>query len=412
MEHLGIFINNNINKKTLITALLNGQILDSLVGKKIEIFSDIRLLELIDFENKFGRTDLKLNTNPSLISLSAGEQKKALLQHCLLQNPDYLILDNPFDNLDIASQTHLKIELKQIAQKISLIQLVNRKVDLLDFISEKAFINDKNEFQFIEANSGNEYLENAENENEFYRKFPEPSQNILYKKNEIFSFENVNVKYNEKPILDQITWHVKKGDYWQLKGPNGSGKTTILSMIIGDNPKAFGQEISIFGNKKGTGESVWELKKRIGYFTPSMISLFARNTSLLHMVVSGIFDSIGLYSMPTERQLRLANEWLNLINLQHLATKPFHQLTIGQQRIAMIARAMIKHPPLLILDEPTAALDDHNALIISKLINKIAAESSTTIIYVSHRKEPGLSPKFVFELTPSRAGSTGKIVLA
>ena len=180
-------------------------------------------------------------------------------------------------------------------------------------------------------------------------------------------------------------------------------------MINGDNPKAYNQDLTLFGRRKGTGETVWEIKRKIGYLTPSMTDLFNTRHTLEQMIISGFMDSIGLYKQPSDMQIRLADEWLELIEMSPLKKKVFCQLSLGQQRLALVARAMVKHPPLLILDEAMSGLDDHNATLVTNLINKIAAESKTAILYVSHRKEEGLLPEYLFELTPSDSGSTGKI---
>ena len=141
-----------------------------------------------------------------------------------------------------------------------------------------------------------------------------------------------------------------------------------------------------------------------------MTDLFSTRHTVEEMIISGFLDSIGLYKQPSDIQVRLADEWLELIEMSHLKKAVFCSLSLGQQRLALVARAMIKHPPLLILDEAMSGLDDHNAQIVSTLINKIASESKTTILFVSHRKEEGLSPNKIFELTPSESGSTGKVL--
>lgn len=408
-HHTALFLSNNSDKKLIIQNILSGKYFPEMTNRKIIVFSELTLKELIEKEDRFGALEAMQNTNRSIATLSGGEQKKALLKYCLSQKPDYLILDNPFDNLDIDSQENLKIELALISKEISLIQLVNRNTDKLSFIDTEITVDENNRIpnSIVEFNLN---ISNPAFQSSFYDKIPEPLKSQLIDYEQLVKLENVTIKYEGRTIIKNINWEIKKGEFWQLIGPNGAGKTTILSMIIGDNPKAFGQNITLFGQLKGSGEAVWDIKKMIGYFTPSMINLFARNTSLEHMIVSGLFDSIGLYNLPSERQLRLANEWLKVLNLKHLARKPFYRLTIGQQRLAMIARAMIKHPPILILDEPIAGLDDANALIICKLINKIADESSTAILYVSHRKEADLNPKYIYELTPSELGSNGKVI--
>ena len=192
--------------------------------------------------------------------------------------------------------------------------------------------------------------------------------------NPLIQFNNVSVQYNEKAILKNINWEINRGDFWQLTGANGSGKTTLLTMLTGDNPKAYGQNIVLFGQKKGSGESVWEIKKKIGYVTPAMTELFNGRHSLEKMILSGLYDSIGLYKTPTIQEKIVANKWIDLIGLQSDKNTYFYQLPEEKQCLALIARAMIKHPPLLILDEPTHGLNDEMASLLITLINTIAKE--------------------------------------
>jgi molybdate transport system ATP-binding protein len=156
-----------------------------------------------------------------------------------------------------------------------------------------------------------------------------------------------------------------------------------LSLITGDNPKGFGQNLFLFGRKKGSGESVWDIKKQIGIFTTSMTDLFQKGYTLEQMILSGFFDSIGLYIEPTRIQKKIVSEWLQVIEMNGLAKKRFVDLSIGQQRVALIVRAVLKHPPLLILDEPVEGLDDENVDLVIQLINTIKQETNVSILYVS-----------------------------
>jgi molybdate transport system ATP-binding protein len=167
-------------------------------------------------------------------------------------------------------------------------------------------------------------------------------------------------------------------------------------------------DMTLFGMKKGSGETVWDIKKHIGFYTSEMLRGFKRRDTIESMIISGFVDSIGLYSYPTDRQISTAHQWLSLLNMLHIKDKSFQFLSNGHKRLVLIARAMVKHPPLLILDEPTNGLDDADAKLFSELVNKIAQESETAIIYVSHRKEDFIKPDFIFELTPNPKGSVGK----
>ena len=223
----------------------------------------------------------------------------------------------------------------------------------------------------------------------------------------LVELKNVNVNYDDRSILKDINWTIKKKEFWHLIGPNGSGKTTLLSMIYGNNIKAYGQDVYLFGNKKGSGESVWEIKQKIGFISPAMLESFKRSYTVEQMIISGFFDSVGLYQSPSTAQIQTAAQWIDVLNLSNQKNTSFLKLSPAVQRLILIARAMIKHPPLLILDEPLINVDDEGTALISALINKIAKESDTSILFVSHRDEPNIHPNFTYELHPSPNGSVG-----
>jgi len=380
-----------------------------LTGKRGVLFSNTTLAKFIEEEFRHDNFELTRSFGRSIRTLSSGEQKKALLEVLMAKQPDFIILDNPFDALDVASVKQLKVRLESIANEMTVIQVFKRKSDLLPFIKHAMRV-DKGKVVF--ADGIEQYLKKFEPEKEihFSVEIPGPVHEQNLSNNELIKLSDVSVRYRERQILNNINWTIKPGEFWQLKGPNGSGKTTILTMISGDNPKAFGQNIELFGRRKGTGESVWEIKQKIGYFTPSMMELFKRRHTAEQMVISGFHDSIGLYHRPSEIQKHVANEWLKVLGLADKGNRAFVDLSQVHRRMVLIARAMIKHPPLLILDEPSTGLDDKSAALLSALINKIAAESQTAILYVSHRTEPDLKPAFVFELKPGENGSVGEVV--
>lgn len=407
-KHWAVFIDNTSDKGHLIDLLLEGhppRHFQALQGKKGTLFSKLALERYMDEEDRHDTKILTADTGQSLQSMSSGERKKALLRHILKEHPDFIVLDNPFDNLDRNTQAELKIRLSTVSQKIAMVQLLSRKTDLLPFIDRFIKLDGK---QLVAVKDG-KTRSDLEEAVEFEGEIPPPLHPMDFNGDILIDLKAVNVSYGDKRILKNIDWTIRKGEFWELRGNNGSGKTTILSMVTGENPKGYGQELYIFGRKKGTGESVWDIKKKIGYFTPAMTDKFTGYHSVEHMIISGLNDSIGLYVKPTEVQLRLAKQWLQLIDLWEIRDRLFHDLSIGQKRLVMCARAMIKHPPLLIVDEPTAGLDDTSAALFVALVNKFAQESATTIIFVSHRDEPGLEPDYIYELKMTEEGSLGKI---
>jgi molybdate transport system ATP-binding protein len=415
MNHWAVFLANNVDKQTFIQQILSKKVtavltdFNELTGV---LFSKITIDELIDDENRHGFTAVTKTLNRSLKSMSSGEQKKALLTFLIAQKPDFIILDNPFDNLDIAAQQMLLEMLHQVSKHTLLIQLINRERDLLPFITHAVSIEKSNKIvHYQDINVLIDVFKTAR-KHQFSGLIPPPIRQYQVENSALIEFNSVNVSYGENHILKDITWTINPNEFWHLVGPNGAGKTTILSMITGDNPKGYGQNLVLFGRKKGSGESVWAIKDKIGYVTPAMTDLFNTRHTLEQMLLSGFFDSIGLYIKPSDLQVKLAQQWLNLIELTDLRKKPFFTLSMGQQRLALVVRAMVKHPPLLILDEAIAGLDDKNAALVIALINKIATESNTTILYVSHQNEEQLKPKKVFQLIPSAEGSRGMVIEA
>ena len=387
---------------------MNGPMPDEfsrLVGKKGALFSSIELSRYIEEEERHDHKLLTAHTTQSLRSMSSGERKKALLSYLVASRPDFLLLDNPFDNLDRGSQESLREMLHKLARTTCLILVISRKDDLIPEITNYAILKGNELLMLPQLEQPEKYRQGAARY--FSGRLPAPPEPVSFRADPFIEFRNVSVAFDGKPVLKQINWKIRPNEYWELKGKNGSGKTTLLSMITGDNPKGYGQELYIFGNRKGSGESVWDIKKHIGYFSPAMIDRFRGYHSLENMLISGLTDSIGLYVLPTEAQIRMAREWLKLLGLETYAASYFHDLGLGMQRLVMCGRAMIKHPPLLILDEPTAGLDDESAVLFVSLVNKIARESESSIIFVSHRQEAGLEPDAVYELEMTPEGSVG-----
>ncbi|ADF54030.1 ATP-binding cassette domain-containing protein [Zunongwangia profunda] len=409
MRHLAIYARDHKLVSRLIDDLKKDKKVPGFEGlqhKNGFEHSEAVLQNFIKDDQKHGNSVLVKDESRSLRTFSSGEKRKALLEYLLKKQPEYLILDDPFDCLDVQSVANFKERLAEVKSDFILVQIFRREEDILPFIDiildfdgagNTVF---KNKADFIENKQG--FLEEI-------KRIPAAPKVFEGIPESLIQLKNVNVAYEDRPILSNISWEVKRSEFWKLTGPNGSGKTTILSMIYGDNPKAYGVDLFLFGKKKGSGESVWEIKKKIGYFSPSITELFIRRNSVEEMLISGLVDSIGLYQKPSDKQRALAKQWLETLGFQEKAKKVFNDLSNLEKRMLLIARAMIKHPPLLILDEPSTGLDDKSALKITNLINHIAAQSDTAIIYVSHRKEKGLHPDFEYELFPTENGSVGKI---
>jgi molybdate transport system ATP-binding protein len=198
---------------------------------------------------------------------------------------------------------------------------------------------------------------------------------------------SVRVAYGEAVILNGLSWSIRRGENWAVVGPNGSGKSTLLGLITGDNLQVYANEVYLFGKKRGEGESIWTIRQKIGVVSPELQLLYRKPASVREVVLSGFFDSIGLYRRPDMSHEKLADGWLNILDMKKEADCPFSHLSYGEKRLALIARAMVKSPELLILDEPCQGLDGTNRKRVLALMERIGEGTETNLIYVTHHEE-------------------------
>jgi molybdate transport system ATP-binding protein len=213
---------------------------------------------------------------------------------------------------------------------------------------------------------------------------------------------NVNVVYDEKSVLRSINWNVEKGSCWSLSGPNGAGKSTLLSLITGDNPQAYANEIYLFDRKRGTGESIWEIKQKTGFLSPELHLFFDRGATAYHTLASGFWDTIGLFRRLSAEQHELVLDWLHFLDLEQQQDRLLSGFPAGIQRMLLLGRAMIKTPPLLVLDEPFQGLDQDHIEQAKDLISRYCRQFGATLILVSHYAEE--LPRCVDRFLRLRAG--------
>ncbi len=204
---------------------------------------------------------------------------------------------------------------------------------------------------------------------------------------ELVRLRDITVRYGQSTILEGINWTVRAGESWALLGPNGSGKTTLLSLILGDNPQAYANEVVVFGRRRGSGESIWEIKRRIGSVSPELHLHFNEAMTCFEVVVSGFHETVGLFHRPAARQRALARRWLRRFGLMQFAGSPLFALSAGLQRMVLLARALVKGPQLLLLDEPCQGLDSAHRQVFVKAVNVLVRDGAVTAIYVTHRED-------------------------
>jgi len=329
-----------------------------------------KLIHQFNFEN---------HLNQFVISLSNGEQRKFELIKALATSPDLLIIDNAFNGLDKTSRNLLNEMLNQlIANGHSLVLTGLKPADFPDRIKRFIFIDsNKNCFEL----SREMLPENEQTKTRSTGEMPywKKSETI-----ELISLKNLHLKIAGKTILKDINWIVNAGESWILSGENGSGKTSLLNMIFADNPKAYQCDIRLFGKQKGSGESIWDIKNRIGFVSPEMHQYQPGKQRVNDVICSGFFISEGLYKKPTSFQRNLAARWLNLIGLKQMNETTFETLSASAQRMVLVVRSLVNNPPLVILDEPFQGLDPENIQRMKMLLNTIAENTNCAMIFVSH----------------------------
>jgi len=334
-----------------------------------------------------------------LIQLSNGENKRLQLAEALLDNPAILILDNPFTGLDAEGRKTLHTIIDSITKTGIHIILITSPQELPDSITHVAILENSSLNYFTKEN----YSSSVSHSEKKGKQFLNTGQFLKIKTVVETDFEiaikmeNVCIQYGNKTILDNINWDVKRGDCWNISGPNGAGKSTLLSLITADNPQAYANKIYLFDKKRGKGESIWDIKRRIGYVSPELHLFFEQHNTGYEVIASGLFDTIGLFRQLSEQQAEQVESWIELLQLQTLRQKPLFQLSLGQQRMVLLARALVKNPPVLILDEPCQGLDELQTDYFKNLIDQLCRHFNTTLLYVSHYEKdiPGCVDRFL-----------------
>jgi len=325
--------------------------------------------------------------------LSTGETRKVMLIRALTSKPDLLVLDEPFDGLDVKTHEMLHEHLKSLVGQTPMVMVLNRFDECPDFVTHIAYLDNGELRHQVATNDQQAYdelyqlLHLKTSDLEVPAADPISELPPLDPNQPLVRIKNAKIQYGDTVIFSDLSWTIERNQHWQLTGPNGSGKTGLLSLITGDHPQCYVNDIYVFGFQRGQGESIWQIKQYIGYVSTALQWEYRVGTSLRHVIISGFFDSIGLYVKYTDRQRDIANEWLDVLGMSHRADEPFNKLSYGDQRLLLIARAMVKHPPLLILDEPCNGLDDMNRQRVLALIEKICAGSETSVLYVNHHPE-------------------------
>jgi len=337
-----------------------------------------KVSELLHLENLLDK---------SLLLLSNGETRRLALGLGLMRQPKIYLMDQPMTGLDVKSRAEFGEILKVMISEGVQVLLTTSANEIPEGITHVA--------KLSSGGIGKTWLAadfhlTAKHEQNLFFDW-ELLDSLLPKRpnenTEVIRLENLNIKYGEKQILKNLNWEVRSGERWLLKGSNGSGKSTLISLLIGENPQAYSQNFWLFGRKRGTGESIWDVKRPTGFVAPELSRFFPSNQTCRKVILSGLFDTMGLYKKITAEQEALAESWMKLFQLQAFANIPINRLSLENQRWTLLARALIKQPKLLILDEASQGMDEFQRRLFKDTVQQICERSEMTLVYVSHYSE-------------------------
>lgn len=406
-EHIAIIGPNGGGKSMLVDILTgkhplqtHGPEYDFSPGDKRMVCDNIKY---ITFRDTYGGDDdrayfLQLRWNQHALEdvspkvlMSSGELRRYKLSQALAARPRVLIIDNPFIGLDTEARARLRTTLARIAagSNLQLILVLSRSEEIPDFITHVVEVSG--------MKVGKKVPKNA------YQAAPLP-QSVLsaskhdailslpygeheYSSAEVIRMNKASIRYGERTILKELDWVVRNGERWALTGRNGSGKSTLLSLVCADNPQSYACDISLFGRQRGSGESIWDIKRHIGYVSPEMHRACRADKPCLRMVASGLSDYAGLYVNPKEEDCEKSRFWMEIFGIGNLAEKTFLKVSSGEQRLVLLARAFVRDPGLLILDEPLHGLDDKNRALAKNVIDAFCERRNKTFVMVSHYEE-------------------------
>ncbi|MDB5255689.1 MAG: ABC-type molybdenum transport system, ATPase component/photorepair protein PhrA [Chitinophagaceae bacterium] len=346
-----------------------------------------------------------------LTLLSNGEGKRVQLAQALLQKTEVLVLDNPFIGLDPPSRQLLHEIIQQFITRGILVVVITSYSEIPHSITQVLELESGKVKQFVEREEFSVPLAQQENQPVIN---PDVLDLLGFPEEAEFEYavrmKNVTVNYGDKVILDRINWEVKKGEQWALIGHNGAGKSTLLSLINGDNPQAYNNEIYLFDQRRGSGESIWDIKRKVGYISPELHIYFQRDVSHTeavalssgepspikfsqaritceNVVTSGFNDQVGSSQGVTPMQRKQALRWMDVLQIKSLSGQNMYDASLGEQRLVLLARALVKNPALLILDEPCQGLDAEQTKRFTEVVDAVCGHFNKTLIYISHYKQ-------------------------
>lgn len=306
--------------------------------------------------------------------LSNGQLKKVLILKSLVkQVPRMLLLDYPFEGLDHGSRTDLMNFLDHIAGAFGtqiiladhhhhLPAVINRRLVLSDFQIEA--------IETIEPAAGQSNVSSP----------PMPESEALPDGSpEVVSMRDLRLSYGDNVILDNFSWTIRRGERWALTGRNGSGKTTLFSLMYADHPMAYSQPVYLFGKRRGSGESIWDIKRRISYLGPEIVTFL--NPKNIQQPARAYISA--MQRSASQQQL---DELVRFFGAERWFTQPVKHLSSGQLQLMFLIQYFLGQKELLLLDEPFQFLDPVQKDRVNTYLQE-HLDGGVTLVLITHYEE-------------------------
>jgi molybdate transport system ATP-binding protein len=319
-----------------------------------------------------------------ILSLSTGEGRRINLLMLWLTDKKIICLDDPYAGLDIDGQQQVNNAMKMLLKKNVTILIAVSHAHLPDIIDHVLQISNSQ----IEYSGSLKFFKDCKSpESKKLRITRYISDGYDYSFSVAAEMKNITIKYGNEIVQKDFSWKICKGDKWMLSGANGSGKSTLMSLIYGDNPMAYAYEIVIFDRVRGSGETIWDIKQPMGYFSSELQQFFPREMTVYEAVLTGFSNHLVIRKDLTPEHYRQADELIEAAQLTGLKHTPLYHLSFSKCRLTLVCRALVKHPPVVILDEPCQGLDRASTEIINNLVDNVCGNEHGTLIYVTHQSD-------------------------
>ncbi len=340
------------------------------------------------------RLQLHALLDKPLMEISTGEMCRVLLGRELARRPTLLILDEPFEGLDATGRSELQSVLADLAAAgLTMVLIAHRPEEMLAATTHVLSLDDG---RIVHAGPIQRPLIGDAPDVAVADPTPRgmPAQVPVAharatqgdRSDVLIDMRTVTVRYGDTVVLNRLSWAVRQGEHWAVTGPNGAGKSTLLKLITGDCLQVHANRVRLFGKARGADQPLAAIRRRLGVVNQELANGYQKRLSAMDVVSSGFFDSVGLYRQCTDAQLAVASMWLGRLGMTAHTRTLFDRLSQGQRQMILIARAMVKSPQLLILDEPCAGLDSANRRNVLDLVESIVGHGRTGLIFVTHHE--------------------------